>query len=318
MTVFKKKIKFVYMELSNYIKELLYRYECVILPGFGAFLTQYHSARIDKDHNFYPPGKTLSFNRQLQTNDGILANYLATAEGCSYELALQKVRNFTGELSLKLSEGAIVSLQNIGEFCLNKEHNVQFIPFDKENFSRDSFGLTSFTSNSIRRENITEEPKLVALHPPASKSRIPVFRYAAIGLIAITLGGFSGLKMYEKEVEKYNFAERQKANDLLENQIQEATFELTNPFPAVTLSVPKKMGNYHIVAGAFRIEDNAHHKVSELTEMGFPAHIMGVNKYGLHQVIYSSHQDRVEALQTLRDIKKSRNMEAWLLVQEVQ
>lgn len=305
------------MELSKYIKDLLYRYECVILPGFGAFLTQYRTARIDGEHNFYPPGKTLSFNRQLQTNDGILANYLASAEGYSYELALQKIRNFTGEISLKLSEGEMVSLQNIGEFSLNKERNVQFIPSDKENFSRDSFGLTSFTSNSILRETLSEKSNLVNLNATATKSRIPIFRYAAIGLIAITLGGFSGLKIYENEVEKYNFAERQKANDLLENQIQEATFEMTNPFPAITLSVPKKMGKYHLVAGAFRVEENAHHKVSELIEMGFPAHIIGVNKYGLHQVIYSSHLERIEALQALRNLKKSSNMEAWLLVQEL-
>ncbi len=317
MTVVKKKFKFVSMELSKYIKDLLYRYECVILPGFGAFLTQYRTARIDGEHNFYPPGKTLSFNRQLQTNDGILANYLASAEGYSYELALQKIRNFTGEISLKLSEGEMVSLQNIGEFSLNKERNVQFIPSDKENFSRDSFGLTSFTSNSILRETLSEKSNLVNLNATATKSRIPIFRYAAIGLIAITLGGFSGLKIYENEVEKYNFAERQKANDLLENQIQEATFEMTNPFPAITLSVPKKMGKYHLVAGAFRVEENAHHKVSELIEMGFPAHIIGVNKYGLHQVIYSSHLERIEALQALRNLKKSSNMEAWLLVQEL-
>lgn len=305
------------MELSKYIKDLLYRYECVILPGFGAFLTQHQTARIDADHNFYPPGKTLSFNRQLQTNDGILANYLATAEGFSYELALQKIRNFTGEISLKLSEGAVVSLQNIGEFSLNKERNVQFIPSEKENFSRDSFGLTRFASSSIKRTSLSEEPKVLTLKSATHKSRIPIFRYAAIGLIAITLGGFSGLKIYENEVEKYNFAERQKANDLLENQIQEATFEIAAAFPAITLSVPKKMGKYHIVAGAYRIEENAHHKVAELTDLGYPAHIIGVNKYGLHQVTYSSHQERAEALQTLRDIKRSTNREAWLLVQEL-
>ena len=94
------------MQLATYINDLLYRYECVIIPGFGAFLTQYHSAQIDSNtHTFYPPEKTLSFNRQLQTNDGLLANYVASVEKCSYETALQKIRNFTGKLSLKLSEG---------------------------------------------------------------------------------------------------------------------------------------------------------------------------------------------------------------------
>ena len=96
------------MQLSPYIKDLLYRYECVIIPGFGAFLANYTSASIEADSStFYPPGKTISFNRQLQTNDGVLANYVASVEGTSYELALQKIRNFTGTLSLKLSKGGV-------------------------------------------------------------------------------------------------------------------------------------------------------------------------------------------------------------------
>jgi len=62
------------MQLATYIKDLLYRYECVIIPGFGAFLTQYQSATINSANNsIFPPGKQVSFNRQLQTNDGLLA-----------------------------------------------------------------------------------------------------------------------------------------------------------------------------------------------------------------------------------------------------
>ena len=35
------------MQITTYINDLLYRYECVIIPGFGALLTQYQSAKID-------------------------------------------------------------------------------------------------------------------------------------------------------------------------------------------------------------------------------------------------------------------------------
>ncbi|MGB0789827.1 MAG: SPOR domain-containing protein, partial [Marinirhabdus sp.] len=113
------------MHLATHITDLLYRYECVIVPGFGAFLTQYRSARLDTpSHTFYPPGKSLSFNRRLQTNDGILANYTASVEGMGYELALQKIRNFTGTISLELAEGKTVVFKNIGEFILNDEGNI--------------------------------------------------------------------------------------------------------------------------------------------------------------------------------------------------
>ena len=304
------------MQLAAYIKDLLYRYECVIVPGFGAFLTQYRAAQIDDNHTFYPPGKTLSFNRQLQTNDGILAHHVASNENCSYEVALQKVRNFAEKISLQLSEGETVTLQNIGEFFLNKEKKIQFIPSEKENYSPSSFGLSSFVSPKIERISEETPSKLVSIAQEKKKTAIPYMRYAAIGLLAITLGGFSGLKIYEGEVEKHNFAEKKKADALVETQIQEATFVIES-FPALTISIPKQRGNYHIVAGAFRVEENAHKKVTQLTEKGYSARIIGANKYGLHQVVYSSHQDRFEALQMLQSIKNSENKEAWLLVQDL-
>ena len=306
------------MDLSTYIKDLLYRYECVILPGFGAFLTNYQPARIEENgRRFHPPGKSLSFNRQLQTNDGILANYVASVEGISYELALQKIRNLTGDMSLRLSEGETVSLASIGSLSMNTSRKVEFQPTNEENFNRESFGLSSFVSPTIERIATQKEPKVVALSNEKRNRAIPIFRYAAIGLIAISLGGFTGLKIYENEVEKYNFAERQKADSLLEQQIQEATFEISNPLSALRFSVPKQSGKYHIVAGAFRIEENAQTKVKELNDLGYKARIIGVNKYGLHQVVYSSHEDRTEALTALRTVKRVDNRKAWLLVQEL-
>ena len=311
------------MQLATYINDLLYRYECVIIPGFGAFLTQYHSAIIDGESNtFYPPGKTLSFNRQLQTNDGLLANYVASVEKCSYEIALQQIRSFTGSLSKKLSDGETISLQKIGEFYLNNEHSIQFLPSEKENFSPASFGLSSFVSPTINRENLKETVennegitrRLVTKEP---HSIYPYLKYAAIGLIAITLTGYGGLKLYEDQVQKHNFVEKQKANNLVENQIQEATFVIENPIPTISITLPKQAGKYHIVAGAFRIESNAHKKVSQLEAKGFAPRIIGKNKYGLHQVVYESHEDRLEAIQQLRTIQRSENKDAWLLVEEL-
>lgn len=311
------------MQLATYINNLLYRYECVIIPGFGAFLTQYNSARIDEDTNiFHPPEKTLLFNRQLQTNDGLLANYVASVENCSYELALQKIRNFTGSLSLQLSERQVVSFKNVGEFYLNDEHSLQFTPSEKENFSPASFGLSTFSSPRISRKVYKEavleiEDKTPPLFTPEKREARPYLKYAAIGLIAITLTGFGGLKIYEGKVQKHNFVEKRKANTLLENQIQEATFVIENPLPTLNLILPKETGKYHIVAGAFRVEENANKKLHQLVKKGYSAKSIGANKYGLHMVVYSSHENRLEARQSLRSIKTTENQNAWLLVKEL-
>lgn len=319
-----KKAIFVYMQLTTYINDLLYRYECVIIPGFGAFLTRYKSAHIDDASNtFYPPSKIVSFNRQLQANDGLLANYVASVDKCSYETALQKIRNFTASLSKDLSEGKTVPFENIGDFSFNEEKSVQFSPLNKQNFSTSAFGLSAFVSQKISREVYKEtvqalEEKAPIAFTPERREAKPWLKYAAIAVIAISALGLGGLKLYENQVQEYNYAEREQANSLIENQIQEATFVIASPLPVLSVKLSKQSGKYHIVAGAYQMEDNADKKVAQLQEEGFSPFKMDVSKYGLYQVLYASYQDRVEALKELRQIKRTENPDAWLLVQEIQ
>ena len=69
------------MTLANYINDLLYRYDCVIVPNFGGFITNIIGANVSAEKNtFYPPKKQITFNVYLQHNDGLLANYIASSE----------------------------------------------------------------------------------------------------------------------------------------------------------------------------------------------------------------------------------------------
>ncbi|MBT0607852.1 HU domain-containing protein [Aequorivita echinoideorum] len=310
------------MQLSTYINDLLYRYECVIIPGFGAFLTHYKSAQINEGTNtFYPPSKIVSFNKQLQANDGLFANYVASVEKCSYETALQKIRNFTANLSSELNEGRTVEFKNIGKFSLNEEKSVQFHPIEKQNFSTSAFGLTSFVSPKVARESdktvLTATEKQPIVLAPEIRETKPYLKYAAIAVIALSAISLGSLKLYENQVQEFNYAEREKANGLVENQIQEATFVIESPLPILNLNLHKHSGNYHVVAGAYRMEENADKKVEQLAERGFSPIKMDVSKYGLYQVLYGSFENRTDAINKLNEIKRTENADAWLLVQEI-
>ena len=99
------------MQLETYISDLLYRYDCVTVPEFGAFLSQRVSATVHNTTNaFYPPKKMLSFNEQIQTNDGLLARYIADAENISFEDALALIAREVKSLKSLLTEGNTVSL----------------------------------------------------------------------------------------------------------------------------------------------------------------------------------------------------------------
>ncbi|MCB0437874.1 MAG: SPOR domain-containing protein [Mangrovimonas sp.] len=313
------------MQLETYISDLLYRYECVTVPEFGSFLTQRVSAKIhESTHAFYPPKKVLSFNEQIKQNDGLLARYIADVEKIPFETALQAIGKRVKTLKSYLVQGETLSFDNIGELSLNNEGKILFQPSYHLNYLTDAFGLSQFVLPEVTREVLKEEAQEVekiipiAVTPEKRKSK-PYLRYAAVALIALTLGGFASSYYYVDQVEQHNLMAEQEAQQALEHKIQEATFVIENPLPAITLNVSKQTGNYHVIAGtgAFRIEENAQKKIDQLKDLGFKARAIGVNNYGLHEVAYDSYQTREEALKALHQIKTSNNKDAWLLVKEL-
>ena len=306
------------MAIEKYIQDLLYRYECVILPGFGAFIAQQQSVRFSEaTHQFFPPSKRVSFNRQLVKNDGLLASYIAEVEKRSYKAALERLEHFIHDLQVLLNENGNVRLDNIGTLIHGDGGRIEFEPAIQVNYLKEAFGLEGLTATEVDREigRLPVSKRNSSQHESQRPANTWV-RYAAVGLLAVGLSGAAGFNYYSNQVREYNLAQQKEAASLLENQIQQATFLISNPLPAVTLKVSKQSGAYHIVAGAFRESENAEKKVRELRKEGFPSRQIKVNKYGLHQVVYSSHEDRREALNALWEIKRNRNPKAWLLVKE--
>ena len=315
---------FVFVGIEYYIEELLYRYNCVVVPEFGAFLTQMKSAVIHETTNaFYPPSKVISFNEQLSSNDGLLVSYMANSENIPYEEMLQQLRTTTSEWKKNLKKGERLKLSNIGELWLNSEGKVQFQPSYQVNYLTSSFGLASFVSVPVTREILKEEvlqleEKIPFIITPEARSKMnfrPILKYAAIVLLAISTG-LTGYRFYN---ETTNIKElvRQDAQELVSKNIQEATFFNAQPLelPALTLEVSKRpQGNHHIIAGAFRVRRNADRKVRQLRDKGYnSASYLGVNKFGLHQVSYGSFDDPKPALNFLKKVRLTESRDAWLL-----
>ncbi|MEM9680063.1 MAG: SPOR domain-containing protein [Bacteroidota bacterium] len=311
------------MQLETYISDLLYRYDCVTVPEFGAFLTRRVSAKVhESTHTFYAPKKVLSFNEQLQHNDGLLGNYIAEIEKIPYELALEKVEKQVKSIKSYLTEGETISLQNIGELVLNSEGKINFQPSYHINYLTDAFGLSHFTVSDIKREVYKEEVETTEKNvpivlTPEKRTNYNWLKYAAAAVIVLGLSGFAAANYYSNSVKAHNQIAQEEANEQLDAEVQEATFIIDNPLPAATLSLEKQTGNYHVVAGAFRIEANSDKKVQQLKAKGYKARKIGVNRYGLHEVVYSSYSSRAEAQRALWKIRREHNPEAWLLIKKL-
>lgn len=305
------------MTLPKYISDLLYRYECVIIPDFGGFITQEISATINHfTHTFNAPSKQIGFNAQLKNSDGLLINYVATAENISFDQARTQIAEEVANWK-SILENDSLELEGIGSISMNENKVYIFEPSNEVNYLTSSFGLNSYVSPAISRIKYKEQVRTLKPETPVvvpeRKGSNAFIKYAASAAIIFALGTF-GWNEYQKSVHNDLLAEAEMQQQKVEKTIQEATFEIENPLPSITVNVVKETFDYHVIAGAFREPANAEKKVNQLKAAGFDAKILGVNKWNLTQVAYASFNSRAEALTSLRQIKKSDSKDAWLLV----
>lgn len=310
------------MNLENYISQLLYRYQCVTIPGFGAFLTDIQSAQWNEASNgFYPPKKLISFNSFLKNNDGLLANHVAQNEKISYESALVSIENQVIKWKNDLQSANKISFKSIGEFNLNSEKNIVFTPYEQVNYLASSFGLTSLIAPSIKREVIehlfddVKEEEVIQLVSDRNIGRT-YLKYAAVIVLSLSFTGIMGLKLYQEKVASDTLIVQTEVQKKIQNTIQEATFVISNPLPSVTLAVKEENMPYHIVAGAFRLEKNAEKVYKRLTRKGYKAKRLAPNSIGLFPVLYGSFPSLEEAERIKSDIQKSENPNAWILIEQ--
>jgi len=313
------------MNIESYISQLLYRYQCVTVPGFGAFLTEIQSAQlIESSHSFFPPKKVISFNAHLKNNDGLLANHIAQAEKTSYEYAVSAIQYEVHNWKKALQENGLFSIKNVGNFSLNADKNLIFTPNDQTNYLTNSFGLSAFVSPVVKRELF--EQKIEALEENIVESEVIEFvperrrtsaylKYAAIFVLGLGLTGAIGYPVYQQQIANQTIIVEQSVQKQVQHKIQEATFFIENPVPAVTLTVKESKMSYHIMAGAFRDEKNAQKTFEKLSNQGYKARRIPQNKYGLFPVLYGSYATFAEAEKAKQEIQNTINPDAWVLVE---
>tara|TARA_B110000091_G_scaffold212038_1_gene257857 strand:+ start:1889 stop:2770 length:882 start_codon:yes stop_codon:yes gene_type:complete len=292
------------MTVEKYINDLLYRYDCVIVPNFGGFITNKIGAKINHfTHGFYPPTKQITFNAHLKQNDGLLVNYIASLENISFEKALAKISASVASWNETLKNDAVV-FENIGVLAFNEKKQFIFEPQKDHNFLTNSFGLSMVSSPVINQ----------TIPSSTQKSVIPLFaKYAATAVVLLSLS-FIVRNGYQERQQEEMYASQK---DALDKKIQTATFVISNPLPIISLQVTKEsQKSFHVVAGSFQFPENAKKKLHQLKRKGFNASILGLNKWGLTQVAFDSFSSRKEALAILATIKKEASEDAWILAKQ--
>lgn len=196
------------VKIDKYIADLLFVYDCVVIPGFGGFVGNYATAGIKtSQHTFTPPYKQLAFNLNLKTNDGLLAEYISRNENVTFYQATSIISQYVDALNQELKSNKKVEIEEVGVLVLDSNENLQFEQNPETNFLLDSFGLTSFHSPAIKRDSLKKKFEKQFVDRPAitpESPRVKLKKSWAV-YIAVPLGIFMTFALYNNNI-KQNIA----------------------------------------------------------------------------------------------------------------
>ena len=317
--------------VEYYISELLFLHDCVIVPEFGGFVGNEVPAKLNKiTGTLYPPSKSVPFNRNLTTNDGLLATHIAKQENIETNSANNKLADFVEKLNSDLKKTKSVRLDGIGLFTTGKEGNIMFLQDRNVNFSIDAYGLKKIQSRKTERiisisNRKDSQYKTKTSNPPNLTKTILKGAAILLPLIGLSIISISG----EQQV-KNIYAQFAKINPLtylsfdvednhtlisksdIKNEIEKPShYDASEIKKTVTHSENKI--NYYIIAGVFKEQRNIKKMLLTLEKDNYKPSILETNNK-LVRVYYDRYESKEEALIALAEIRKS-NATAWLLSQ---
>jgi nucleoid DNA-binding protein len=305
------KISAFPLDIKAFIRELLFGHDCVIVPGFGGFIGNFSPARVDENSGtFYPPVKQISFNRNLNHNDGLLISKISQSTGVNYGDARHLVEEFVKELTAKLVRGEKVVFDHIGTFVNNHENNVQFEPEANINYHVGSFGLESFQWFPARNYDVRKRViRHISKEPIKNTStRKNLWRAAVvIPILALLIAIPLKTDLFKAKIEATSlnplvtaeFENNKKAVDEAVVVIPDTSI----PVKPEAAPIPAEEHHYSIITGSFKSEQNAISHVNSLKADGFNPEINQAPN-GFFRVTAMTCKDMQTAVSTRDSISK--------------
>ncbi len=314
-------------QLEKHVKELLFRYNMVIIPGFGALIGSRKPAKVDRRTGlFEPPAKFLSFNSILKENDGLLINHVAKKNRITVHQAEEKVRQAVAEWKNELNRNGQIGLEDIGFFIKNND-KIIFSPYSKINYLTEAFGLKTFIrkpiekpeeehivsfEKSVENKSVSQADKKILIlqsHNLQNNESKKWLKYAAAAVVALGIiaGGLKSSNLWIKQHAPVN-----QATYITPERLPEIIITKKNDQPSVNPETKINTHSYYIIVGAFKSKANAEKLIKKLQDHGINASIPGKNEKGLYYVAYAKENSEIRAGILLNNIK-DQFKGAWIL-----
>lgn len=310
--------------ISLHISHLLIHHDCVVLPSFGALLANNKPAGVDIRRDYFiPPRRELSFNRNIQDNDGLLASRIARSEQISYAEANQRLRQFILEIEYMLAEGRTVELPEIGTFTRDLGRNILFSPRQNNQILPEAYGLQAFHFSKFRKK--TYQPEInPRLKKNLKKSLIYAPAALLLGLIpfkweqgseflASSMNLFPAFNTEHSATLKPAGYEESNTHNIY---ITPEHFFLEETFLQLKVSKENLLNanarEYFIIAASYPGPNGAEKFRKRLVDLGYTDAKVLLGENGRYRVCYAGFATMKEAENELIRFKKQINPDAWI------
>jgi hypothetical protein len=291
------------MDITKHLSTLLKFNECVIIPDFGGFISNYIPSRFDPFRNvFMPPTKEIVFNSKINKNDGLLINFLVESEAVGYSQAHAAVSNWVSSAYEKLNKGETIELSNVGTLVFDRYGSFVFNSTG-QNILAEAYGLEEVSYSKLTRPVYTDtyqpRPAIRAINNPKSILRIA----AGIALVI-------SLSIVPVKKENSNFLSSNLnpfaslTTNLPVQPVEKAIAEPINDEVVASDVRSVKELPYILVGGSFEVQENAQLYQNELLKEGNHSELFQL-KNGRYRVTVNSYSNKNEALGAMESYRAS-------------
>ena len=344
----KKIVNFAPMiSIDRHISRLIASHDCVIVPGFGAFLSHRIPAHYNaEEHVFMPPRRTLCFNAQITMDDALLTTAYMQQYGISYNQAAILMKDDIKKLKKRLSRKGKLYFGELGTLSMNIDGVISFEPAENCIEDPDNYGMMPLPLAMLAQK---EEPTITI---KIKRNRISQYVAAAAAIIIMfifvtplsdhtfrndtkaSLGSFASpeqISMMQQvgaqapvapansicEIcpieESVKVQETPVVAEVQEEPVSIAVAEVAEPAPVV-VEVPQqvvKTLKYHIIVASSPTEANADLAINELASKA-AYNYSKVESNGRFRISAGDYDTQAEA-QTALSAVQATFPDAWVL-----
>ena len=124
------------------ITRVLYKHECAVIPGFGAFILRKNYGMANPfSGQLKPSVHTLFFNSNIQEDDGFVSNELREISGLQFRQSSNLLVTEFNALTNNCTSTHAITMGDLGKFHRNAIGDLFFLASPTLNLSKETFGL---------------------------------------------------------------------------------------------------------------------------------------------------------------------------------